>query len=143
MYIGLGNNNFKSQRRCFEMFKCAYKHIPCVTSAYRAIYDTKPYIAIYQSEGVSPERDIWSLCVFACRWLWGMALVGSSCRRHSVPLPLGGYTNRQKPQDTCSKIPGRVFSEGAEPPEAGHHQSHSSGELPPRGDFETGENVTY
>ena len=35
--------------------------------------------------------------------------------------------NRQNPQDTCSKIPGRVFSEGAEPPEAGHHQSHSSG----------------
>ena len=26
--------------------------------------------------------------------------------------------NRQNPQDTCSKIPGRVFSEGAEPPEA-------------------------
>ena len=35
--------------------------------------------------------------------------------------------NRQNPQDTCSEIPGRVFSEGAEPPEAGHHQSHSSG----------------
>ena len=35
--------------------------------------------------------------------------------------------NRQNPQDTCSTIPGRVFSEGAEPPEAGHHQSHSSG----------------
>ena len=58
--------------------------------------------------------------------------------------------NRQNPQDTCSKIPGRVFSEGAEAPEAGHHQSHSSGELPPRwelpprggittsGDLETG-----
>ena len=34
---------------------------------------------------------------------------------------------QQDPQDTCSKNPGRVFSEGAEPPEAGHHQSHSSG----------------
>ena len=38
--------------------------------------------------------------------------------------------HRQNPQDTCSKNPGRVFSEGAEPPEAGHHPSHSSGELP-------------
>ena len=36
------------------------------------------YICIYQSEGLFPERDILSLCVFACRWLWGMALVGSS-----------------------------------------------------------------
>ena len=35
--------------------------------------------------------------------------------------------HRQHPQDTCSTNPGRVFSEGAEPPEAGHHQSHSSG----------------
>ena len=26
--------------------------------------------------------------------------------------------NRQNPQDTCSRNPGRVFSEGAEPPEA-------------------------
>ena len=26
--------------------------------------------------------------------------------------------NHPNPQDTCSKIPGRVFSEGAEPPEA-------------------------
>ncbi len=26
--------------------------------------------------------------------------------------------NRQNPQDTCSKIPGRVFSEGAEAPQA-------------------------
>ena len=23
--------------------------------------------------GVSPERDLWSLSVFACLWLWGMA----------------------------------------------------------------------
>ena len=64
-------------------------------------------------------------------------------RRHSELAPLGGPQNRQNPQDTCSKIPGRVFSEGAEPPEAGHHPSHSSGELPPRGDLETGQNGNY
>ena len=28
--------------------------------------------SLYQSEGVSPERDIWSLHVFAWWWLWGM-----------------------------------------------------------------------
>ena len=28
-------------------------------------------------EEVSPERYIWSLCVFAWWWLWGMAVVGS------------------------------------------------------------------
>ena len=32
-----------------------------------------------QSEGgESPEQEIWSLCVFACWWLWGVAVVGSS-----------------------------------------------------------------
>ena len=36
------------------------------------------------------------------------------------------------------KIQGRVFSEVAEPPEAGHHPSHSSG-----GDLKTGKNVNY
>ena len=50
--------------------------------------------------------------------------------------------NQQNPQDTCSKIPGRVFSEGAEPSEAGHHQSHSSGELPPRGELPPGGGIT-
>ena len=40
---------------------------------YKALYTNT-----YQSEGVSSERDIWSLCVFACWWLWGMAVVGSS-----------------------------------------------------------------
>ena len=51
------------------------------------------------------------------------------------------HKSRQNPQDTCSKIPGRVFSEGAEPPEAGHHQSHSSGGITTSGDLETGEHV--
>ena len=58
----------------------------------------------------------------------------SSC--NTTPLdPRGAWrdpkidNNRQNPQETCSKTPGRVFSEGAEPPEAGHHPSHSSGAI--------------
>ncbi len=77
-----------------------------------------------QSEGVSPERDIWSLCVFACRWLWGMALVGSS------PPPSASFcagttwetqksTNIDKTHKIhAPKFQGVFFSEGAEPPEA-------------------------
>ena len=45
--------------------------------------------------------------------------------------------HRQNPQDTCSKIPGRVFSEGAEPPEA------ITTSRTARGDFKTGKNVNY
>ena len=45
------------------------------------------YIYIYQSEGVSSERDIWSLCVFACWWLWGVAVVGSPSSSLSASLP--------------------------------------------------------
>ena len=45
--------------------------------------------------------------------------------------------NRQNPQDTCSKIPGRVFSEGAEPPEA------ITTSRTARGDSKTGKNVNY
>ena len=47
------------------------------------------------------------------------------------------HENLSNSQDTCSKNPGRVFSEGAEPPEAGHHQSHSSGGITTSGDLET------
>ena len=45
--------------------------------------------------------------------------------------------NRQNPQDTCSKIPGRVFSEGAEPPEA------MTTSRTARGDLQTGKNDNY
>ena len=51
--------------------------------------------------------------------------------------------NGQNPHDTCSKIPGRAFSEGAEPPQAGHHPSHSSGGITTSGDLETGKNDKY
>ena len=47
--------------------------------------------------------------------------------------------HRQNPQDTCSNNPERVFSEGAEPPEAGHHPSHSSGGITTSGDLGTGQ----
>ena len=45
--------------------------------------------------------------------------------------------NRQNPQDTCSKIPGRVFSEGAEPPEA------ITTSRTARGDLKTGKHDNY
>ena len=45
--------------------------------------------------------------------------------------------HRQNPQDTCSKHPGRVFSEGAEPPEA------ITTSRTARGDLETGKNVVH
>jgi hypothetical protein len=35
--------------------------------------------------------------------------------------------NRQNPQNTCSKIPGRVFSEVAEAPQAARTQTHRAG----------------
>ena len=45
--------------------------------------------------------------------------------------------NRQNPQDTCSKITGRAFSEGAEPPEA------ITSSRTARGDLKTGKNDNY
>ena len=52
-----------------------------------------------QSEGVSPERDIWSLSVVACRWLWGMALVGSSSSPSASFLDSSGWHSDQGSQN--------------------------------------------
>jgi len=38
----------------------------------------------HQSEGVSSEQDIWSLCVLGCWCLWGLAVVLLAHRRRRL-----------------------------------------------------------
>ena len=45
----------------------------------------------YQSEGVSSERDVWSLCEFACWWLWSVAVVGSSPSSSAAASQSGSF----------------------------------------------------
>ena len=55
---------------------------------------------------------------FWCASCWHSHLIRLSTFRKKRPGRPQIYENRQKSQDTCSTNPGRVFSEGAEAPEA-------------------------
>ena len=90
--------------------------------------------------GVSPERDIWSLCVVACWWLWGVAVVGSPSPSASFYAgTTWGPKNQQKFKKIekihkrhAPKIQGRVFSEVAEAPQADTtHRTARGGTLKP------------
>jgi len=91
------------------------------------------------SEGVSPERDVWSLCVFACWWLWGVVFVGSSSLPPPSPSPsasfcagtnhLGEQVLKSLENDNIHKIhgpkfQGPAFSEVTEAPQAAATQPH-------------------
>ena len=99
---------------------------------------------------MSPERDIWSLCVFACWWLWGVAVVGSSSLPASASFCAGTTwgTKKSTKIDKIHKIHAPKFQDvfflrvpnrrrQATTSRTARGNYHLGGELPPRGGIQT------